>query len=359
MADMGIEFCGIRFKNPVLPAAGPPGWDGAALLRCAQGGAGGLVTKTISTRPAVVPRPHMAAPRGAFLNVELWSELSPRQWALRECAMAKSTGLPLIISLGYSAADIEELAPLFKPWADAVELSTHYTGDSPEPMVQAIRAARRGFDVPVWVKLSPFRDVQQGAAAAQQAGADGLVAINSFGPTMSLDVETAMPVLGSANGYGWMSGAAIRPLAVRCVWDIAQVTDLPIMGVGGIGRGIDAVEMIMAGASAVQVCTAAILQGSQVLGQIAGEMSRWMDAHGYADVAQMRGLAWRRRQQHLVGGQDWRPRYLAERCIGCGRCAVSCVYQAIRMDEKKAVWQLDRCHGCGLCVTRCPSGAWL
>ncbi len=357
MANLETKFCGLLFKNPVLPAAGPPGWNGKALARCAQGGAGGLVSKTISVAGARVPTPNMASLRGAFLNAELWSEMSPRQWALRECVIARATHLPFIVSLGYSAADIATLVPMFAPLADAFELSTHYIGDNVQPMVDAIRAAKSATDAPVFVKLSPFRDVQRAAQAAQQAGVDGIVAVNSFGPTMGIDIETGAPVMGSESGYGWMSGPAIRPLAVRCIFDIAQAVDLPIMGVGGVARGIDAIELFMAGANVVQICTAAILQGANIYGRVAAEIDDWLDQHNYTSIKDIHRIAIERRRTHQVRYRYVPPDLDAGKCIGCAKCAQSCVYDAITMREGKAVLSPERCTGCGLCATRCPTRA--
>ena len=129
-------------------------------------------------------------------------------------------------------------------------------------MVAAIRAAKDALDVPVFVKLSPLgREMGRAATLAQAAGADAIVAINSFGPCLSIDIETGLPRMGGADGYGWLSGPALKPLALRCVHDVARAVDIPVIGCGGVSRGTDAIEMIMAGASAVQVCTAAILRG--------------------------------------------------------------------------------------------------
>jgi dihydroorotate dehydrogenase subfamily 1 len=294
MADLSVEILGLRFANPVLPAAGPTVWDGQAMLACAAGGAGGLVSKTISTTGASVPQPCMAeVGRASLLNTELWAEYPPEQYIEHEYAIARQAGVPLIISLGYTPDQIAVLALRVRPFADALELSTHYVGDDPRPMQEAIRAAQRAVSVPVFVKVSPFRDVASGARAALAAGADGLVAVNSFGPAFGLDIETGMPVMGSKEGYGWLSGAAIKPLGLRCVYDLAQITDKPIFAVGGVAHGLDAIEYMMAGASAVQVCTAAILRGPEVHGKIAREMSDWLDKHSYTSVNQIKGLALR------------------------------------------------------------------
>jgi dihydroorotate dehydrogenase (NAD+) catalytic subunit len=351
MANLEVTLCGLRLRNPIMPAAGPPGRDGAALLACAEGGAGALVAKTISALPAEPPTPNMAEIPHGFVNTELWSELPPEQWLEREYDVARGAGLPLIISLGYTREEIGRLAPLVRPFADAVELSTHYIGDDPEPMVGAIHAARAALDVPVLVKLSPHGgDITAAARLALEAGADGIVAINSFGPVLALDIETGMPRLGGPRGYGWLSGPALKPLAVRCVRDIARAVELPVIGVGGVTRGTDAVEMLMAGASAVQVCTAAILRGPAVFGRIARELDAWLDKHGYAGVADIRArsltLAW-------PEGRLEPPVVHPEACNGCDVCETACVYGAIHVVDGRAALDGERCTRCGLCVTRC------
>ncbi len=354
MADLPVHIAGLRLAHPVIPAAGPPGRDGAAMRTCAEGGAAALVSKTVSVQPAMVPTPNMAQISGGLLNTELWSEFPVEQFIEREFPLAREAGVPLIVSLGYTAAEIAALAPRVRPFADALELSTHYIGDDPVPMVEAIRAAKDAVDVPVFVKLSPSRDMRAAASAAAEAGADGIVAINSFGPCLGVDVETGRLLMGSREGYGWLSGPALKPLALRCVFDVARTVDLPVIGVGGVSRGGDAIEFLMVGASAVGVCTAAILKGPQVFGRIAREVGEWLDAHSYASVEEVRGLAIRRWREREFRTARVPPSLDAETCTGCGLCETGCVYGAIRVVEKKAVLAPERCAGCGLCVTRCP-----
>ena len=351
MADLSTQIAGLRLSNPVMPAAGPPGRDGAALLACAAGGAGALVAKTISTRPARPPTPNMAEIPHGMVNTELWSELPPEQWLETEFAVARGAGLPLIISLGYTPEEIAELAPRVAPFADAVELSTHYIGEDPAPMTRAIQLAKEALKVPVLVKLSPHgRDMGDAARAAADAGADGIVAINSFGPVLSIDIDTAMPRLGGPNGYGWISGPALKPLAVRCVRDIARAVDLPIVGVGGVSNGRDAVEMLMAGASAVGVCTAAILRGPQIFGRIARELGEWLDEHGNKSVTEIVGLAVRKA---WPADELDPPVIVDEACNGCAICDTACAYDAIHIVDGRAALDGERCSRCGLCVTRC------
>ncbi|NLE76204.1 MAG: 4Fe-4S dicluster domain-containing protein [Chloroflexi bacterium] len=359
-----MRLCGLTLRNPVLPAAGPPVWNAAAMLACVAGGAGGIVSKTISTTAAQVPQPCMAeVSHGSMLNSELWAELPPEHYLAHEFPQARTAGVPLVVSLGYSPQEIAHLAPQVRPFADAVELSTHYIGDDPAPMVGAIRAAKAALDVPVWVKFSPFRDVRRAAQAAREAGADAIVAVNSYGPCLGINLETGQPLVGSREGYGWLSGAALKPIALRCVFDIAQTVDLPVIGVGGISSGEDAIEFFMAGASAVQVCTAAILRGPGVFGEIAAGIEAWLSHHGYSSVEEVRGLAQRRLRERPFRTQHVPPTLQVEDCIGCTRCVVSCVYGALEMTGQpktkgyKVRLHPDRCAGCGLCATRCPTQA--
>ena len=208
------------------------------------------------------------------------------------------------------------------------------------------------------MKMSPHPNIQEIAKAVEDAGADGLVMINSFGPCMAIDVESGLPLMGSKEGYGWLSGAAIKPLAVRCVYDAAKAVKIPIIGVGGITSGRDAAEMFMAGASAVQVCTAAILKGPDVYGRIVKELKEFLDSHGYADVAEIKGLTHRRMTEREAIPDDGRMcrRWIKNAAIFAGFAKqAACIRRYPRSGE--LVIDAGKCFRCGLCVTRCPKEA--
>jgi len=356
MADIGVNICGLELKNPVMTAAGPGSRNADLCIKAARGGAGCIVTKTVSSKAADVPRPCMGKVNGGFLNTELWSEMPIEEWVKNEYGEIKNEGLPMIIGMGYTKDQISEIAPMIKPYADAVEISTHYVGTDPGPIVEALKAAKKVLDVPVFMKMSPQADVVTIAKAVEKAGADGLVMINSFGPCMAIDVKTGYPIMGSKAGYGWLSGAAIRPLAVRCIFEASNAVKIPIIGVGGITNGIEAAEMIMAGASAVQLCTEAILKGPSIYGKIAAELNDFLDENGYSDISEIKGLAHKRIEERIFRVSSITPRVDNSKCIKCGTCRVSCVYEAISITDKLYI-DKNKCFGCGLCVTRCPKGA--
>ena len=356
MAKLNVEFCGMKFKNPVMPAAGPPVRDAECILKCAKGGAGGLVTKTISVVAADVPRPCMEDLKGGFLNTELWSELTPERWIQEEYSKCRDQDLPLIISMGYTAEQILELVPKVTPFADALEISTHYVGKDIQPIVDALKAAK-STGLPVFMKISPgIPDVAAYAKRLEEEGADGFVAINSVGPCLHIDIESGLPYMGSEKGYGWLSGKAIKPIALRHVYEIASAVSVPIIGVGGISTAEDAIEMMMAGASAIQMCTEPILNGPSVYGKVAQGMSEWLDKHNYNSVEEIIGLTIKKMKNRTWHTTPKFPLVTEGKCIACGICVKSCTYQAIKMEDKAKI-DNSKCFGCGLCVTRCPKHA--
>ncbi|MHA2462507.1 MAG: diguanylate cyclase [Candidatus Thorarchaeota archaeon] len=334
MANLKTEVAGLKFRNPVLTAAGPTSRDGMTLLNAAAGGVGGLVAKTVSVRPADVPKPNMAAigsgrakSRRGILNAELWSELPFERWIETEYAIALRSGLPLIASVGYTPEEVTELAPrIEKQGVNAIEFSTHYVGGH----VEIAKALKDVVSIPVFAKLSPKVDVAK-VAKSLDSHVDGFVGINTYGPCLRIDIETGKPLLGSEAGEGWMSGAALKPIALRCVADIVQSVKRPVIAVGGVTDGLDAIEFLMVGASAVQVCTAAILEGQTVYGKIANEIDNWLDSHGYDSVEDVRGKA----LKHIRKSPDfvYPPVVDMELCTLCGLCPKSCVYDAITVKK--------------------------
>jgi dihydroorotate dehydrogenase (NAD+) catalytic subunit len=341
-----------------MPAAGPTVRDGDSLVKAAEGGAGGLVAKTVSVAPARVPRPCIIKVKDSLMSAELWSDLPLEQWLKYEYPKAKRTKLPLIASIGYSAEEIQKVAPkVAAAGADALELSTHHLSN-PASVVEATKAAKEAVNIPVFVKLNPnVADLTQLAQMLEKAGADGIVAINAIGPCLAVDIENAMPMLGSPQGYGWLSGPAIKPFAVRCVADIARVVKIPIIGSGGVTTGRDVIEFIMAGASAVQISTVAIIRGHKIYGLMADEMAKFMRAKGYNTINDFKGMALPHLPEEPFRTAAKPVEVIASKCTACGLCERHCPYDAIHVIGRLAKVDPVRCYECGLCVSVCPTRA--
>ena len=363
MADIRTSICGIDFPNPIWTAAGPTAADADMLMRAAKGGAGGLVSKTISVKPAEVPIPNISSPfAGSLLNAELWSELDYHQFIEKEFPAAGKSGLPIIASVGYSPQDLAILGrALDKPGLiDAVEFSIHYVDKDVENLRQTALALKNNIHVPVLAKMSPAVQDLKLAVNALDDIVDGYVAINSLGPALDFNIETLQQELGSKDGRGWLSGHAILPIGLHFVETISSLTDKPVIGVGGIRTAKDVVKYLMVGASAVQVCSLAILKGQNVYGKLALQLSEWMDQHGYATIAELRGVYQKQKSSspHFVGqGPQLHPKITYELCTFCDLCTKSCVHNAIQFQDK--VYNLNKalCVSCGLCASICPTDA--
>jgi dihydroorotate dehydrogenase (NAD+) catalytic subunit len=293
---------GLQLKNPTILAAGVLGTTGASLCRVArEGGAGAVVTKSIGPTPKTGhPNPSMVRLDCGFLNAMGLPNPSYPGF-LQELEIAKKdSGVPVIASIfGGTAAEFTEVAEGLLPGKpDAFELNVscpHAEGygaavGSNPCLVEAITAAVKDVvnKVPVWVKLTPnVSDITCIGTAAESGGADAVVAINTL-KGMAIDIESAYPVLG--NRSGGLSGKAVKPVAVKCVYDLYTALEIPVIGVGGISSWQDAVEMMMAGASAVQVGSA-VYDRVDIFSEISTGIETFLRRKGYSNVKRLIGLS--------------------------------------------------------------------
>lgn len=289
--DISTEFAGLELDNPLMPAAGPLTGSPNTIERVVDQGVGGLVTKTVSTEAAEVPKPAMARLDSGVLNCEKWAEEPPSKWIEDYYpTIRKEFDLPTIVSLGYEPDQIRELVPEIEPFADAFELSSHYLGRDPEPIKNIAGAATELTDKPVFIKLSPHvPDLGEFASAAVEGGAAGIVAINSVGPGLEIDLEGLDSPLGSEDGYGWLSGPPIKPLGLQAVNEIYNAVDVPVIGVGGIASARDLLQFIAAGASGTQMLSTAISSGVESYSEIIESLPDEMDKLEFTDISSLVG----------------------------------------------------------------------
>ena len=288
--DLSVELAGLSLRNPLLPGSGPPGESLAKLLALEQAGIGALVTKTASVEVPDVPKPKIAVDGELFLNVELWSEVPYAKWISEILPGLEARSVPLIGSLGYTPEDVETLVPLFDPLVDGFELSTHYISTSDDLLRDTVRRAKSLTTRPIFTKLSyHLAGLAHRAGLCEEGGADGITCINSIGPAMSIDVEKRASRLGARDRQAWLSGPAIKPLAMRAVYDVARAVDVPVIACGGATTGTDVIEFLLAGAAAVQSCTALIRRGPTLVGEMLHEIEAWCRAQGVARLSDVVG----------------------------------------------------------------------
>jgi dihydroorotate dehydrogenase (NAD+) catalytic subunit len=304
MSHLAVEICGLRLKNPTILAAGILDETGASMRSIADAGAGAIVTKSIGREP----REGHGNPSVVELSFGLINAMGLPNPGIElfadEVKEAKKGGIPIIGSVFAGTEDeLAELASMMeRAGADAVELNLSCPhakgygaeiGSTPELVELICRKAKKAARIPVIAKLTPnTSSIASLAKAAEKGGADALVAINTL-KAMAISPEAGLPVL--ANKYGGLSGAAIRPVGVRCVYEIYEAVKIPIIGVGGVSSGRDALEYIMAGATAVQIGTGVWTDGPEVFGKVNRELLRFMESRGYETVRDMVGVAHRAR----------------------------------------------------------------
>ena len=285
-------------------ASGILGYSAETLETIVKGGAAAVVTKSVGLKP----RNGYANPTVFQTNCGLINAMglpnSGIDEFVKEIRSAKNVlNVPLIVSVyGFSAeeyATVAEKASI--AGADAVELNVSCPhvretgseiGQNPEVLAEVVRKVKAVVSKPVFVKLSPnVACVADVAETAVKAGADVLVVMNTV-KAMAIDSETAMPVL--SNKFGGLSGAAVKPIAVRHVYDVYEKVKVPIVGCGGITSWRDAVEFLLAGASAVQIGTAVATEGSQVFKAVAEGIDAYLNRKRFRSVKEIVGLSHRK-----------------------------------------------------------------
>lgn len=386
MADLSIDFAGIRFPNPFMLASAPPARTAEMIKRAFAAGWGGAVTKTIALEPArdLQPRLHPLRFHNRNVgmeNVELISQMSLDEW-LRELAAIKAAypDHPLWASI----MD----APVKKNWqrlaeavqetgVDALELNVScphgmpskgmgaFIGQNAQLTGQIVAWVKAVARVPVVVKLTPnVTDIAFVAQAAKENGADALCAINTVSGLIGVDLNTLAPLpsVGGVSAYGGYSGPAIKPIALRCVSQIAKTTGLPVSGLGGLSAWEDAVEFLAVGASTLQVGTAVMWHGYDLIERLTQGLSRYLDEKGFLNLKPLIGAALPKIVEFPEMPLAARVRAsVDETCNGCLLCVTACAdsgFQAIAGTRGEIV-AIDgnKCDGCGLCAMVCPVGS--
>jgi dihydropyrimidine dehydrogenase (NAD+) subunit PreA len=393
MANLAVNFAGIKSPNPFWLASAPPTDKAYNVNRAFEAGWGGVVWKTLGEAgPPVV---NVNGPRyGALLtpdrrmmgfnNIELITDRD-LEINLKEIAQVKRNWADraMVVSLMVPCEEKAWKAILPRvedTGADGIELNFGCphgmsergmgaaVGQVPEYIEMVTAWCKQHSKLPVIVKLTPnITDIRPPARAAKNGGADAVSLINTINSIMGVDPATLTmsPSTGGKGSHGGYCGPAVKPISLNMVAEIARDSDtkgIPISGIGGIGTWRDALDYIALGASNVQVCTAAMVYGFKIVQEMTDGLSNYMDEMGFRSVQDIVGKA-------LPSVSPWQYLNLntiskavinQDTCIQCGRCHIACEdtsHQAIMSTKNgKRYFEVmeDECVGCNLCVTVCP-----
>ncbi|NMA58088.1 NAD-dependent dihydropyrimidine dehydrogenase subunit PreA [Clostridium cochlearium] len=385
--DLSIEFCGIKCENPFFLSSSPVGHNYEMCSKALETGWGGIVFKTIGfyLPEEVSPRfdnlRKESTPFLGFKNMEQIAEY-PLEYNLEQIRKIKEKYPQKVLVasiMGENEREWTELAKMVtEAGADIIECNFSCpqmasdtmgsdVGQSPELVKKYSQATRKGSKLPILAKMTPnIGHMEIPAIASVQGGATGIAAINTIKciTGINLDNQISLPIVNGKSSISGYSGKAIKPIALRFIAQMKQnevLKNVPISGIGGIETWEDALEFIMLGARNIQVTTAVMQYGYRIVEDMISGISYYMTEKGFNNLEQIVGIA----LDNLISAEDLDRGYIIypkideEKCIGCGRCYISCYdggHQAIEWDseERKVEVNKGKCVGCHLCSNVCP-----
>lgn len=387
--DLSIEFLGVHFENPFCLSSSPVGNCYDMCKKAYDEGWGGVVFKTIGPKHYIIDE---VSPRFdkldkedttfvGFKNMEQIAEHSLEE-NLRDLKRLK-TEYPskvLIASImGSNEEDWVELARLVtEAGADMIEMNlscpqmtSHAMGSdvgtNPELCNLYCKAVKRGSSLPMMAKMTPnITDMVPVAIACLEGGADGIAAINTIKSICNIDLDkkVGLPIVNGKSSISGYSGKAVKPVALRFIQQLKQdkrLSNLEISGIGGIETWQDAAEFILVGASTLQVTTAIMEYGYRIVEDMKNGLMHYMEEQHVDHLKDLVGLA----NKNIIPAEELDRDYIVypaideDKCVGCGRCVISCydgAHQAMEWNEKtrKPHCNTDKCVGCLLCGHVCP-----
>ena len=384
------DLCGIPMENPFLLSSSVVASTYDMCARAFEAGWAGVCFKTICSLDIREASPRFSAIKGSdggiigFKNIEQLSDhsVAENMEIFRRLKEKYPRKVILASIMGKDEAEWSELARECEAnGADAVELNFSCPnmtedglgsdiGQIPELVEKYTAAAKRGCGIPVIAKLTPNVDrMGPAAAAAIRGGADGIAAINTIKSIVGVNIHTYVtaPAVHGQSAVGGYSGNAVKPIALRFIAEIGQEAAMRgkhISGMGGIETWRDALEFLLLGAGSIQITTAVMQYGYRIIDELKTGLNLYLKEKGFTSVRDVIGLGLDTvsgTTDGLERGTVIYPQFEAEKCIGCGRCSISCMdggHQAIRMDEgRRPKLNGAKCVGCHLCVLVCPQGA--
>lgn len=299
LVDLSTSIQSLTLPNPTMLASGIMDEDAGSMKRVFDSGAGAVVTKSIGLQARQGhPNPTFVELDYGILNAMGLPNPGIDAYIEELNEMKSYNGIVIGSIFGSTELEFIKIAKKMSAYVKGLELNFSCPhakgygleiGQNSDFVSEITKAVTKSVSIPVFVKLSAqVNDIISIGKVAEEAGADGIVAINTL-KAMSINLEVQKPVLGNLSG-GY-SGRAIKPIGIKAVYDLFDNLSIPIIGVGGITNGYDALEYIMAGATSVQIGTAVYSRGIDVFKQICDEITRWMQDHNFDAINELIGVA--------------------------------------------------------------------
>ena len=384
------KLCGIELENPFLLSSSVVASTYDMCARAFEAGWAGAAFKTICSFEIHEASPRFSSITGdngsiiGFKNIEQLSDhsVAENMEIFRRLKEKYPNKFILASIMGQNDKEWEDLARACEEnGADAIELNFSCPnmadgglgsdiGQVPELVERFTAAARRGTSIPILAKLTPnVAAMSPAAEAAKRGGADGIAAINTIKSIIGVNPHTyvSAPAVHGMSAVGGYSGNAVKPIALRFIAELGQnpqLSGMHISAMGGIETWRDALEFILLGAGSVQITTAVMQYGYRIIDDLKAGLNLYLAEKGFESVEAARGLA----LDSVSASTDVLerdsivfPKFHRDKCIGCGRCEISCAdggHKAIRLGaDRRPILDGKKCVGCHLCVLVCPERA--
>ena len=387
--DISTNICGVKLENPFILSSSIIGSRYEMIKRAFKQGWAGVAIKTISMMPIDESSPRFSVLKdwdGTFLgfkNIEQLSEYSIED-NMKMIKRLKREFPKKVIIASIMGRDEEEWAYLTKEvtkaGADVIELNFSCpnmkhkgtgsdVGQNPNLVEKFTKVVRDNTKLPILAKMTPnITDMKVPALAAKKGGANGIAAINTIKSITDVDIDSLIPEpqVNGKSSLGGYSGRAVKPIALRYIGEMTTCKELSLLdysGIGGIYTWKDAVEFMLLGCNNVQLTTGVMEYGYRIVDDLILGLKIYMLEKGYKKISDFVGIS----KCNLINNEELDkdtielPRINYDKCVGCGRCYISCKdggHHAIKFDEKrKPMIDVSKCVGCQLCKLVCPQSA--
>lgn len=388
MSTLETSVLGIKFENPFVLASAPPTALVESIDKAFELGWGGAVIKTITPDDLEMVE---ASPRYAtmkskgkvigFQNIELLSHKTVQYWCDGIRFLKKKHPSKVIIASIMAPVDRKEWQNLVNVLnetpIDAYELNFSCPHGMPERNIGMAIGTSAEISIlitswvksvakkPVFVKLTPnVTDITWISNAVQKAGCDGFAAINTVQGFMGINIDTLEPNLciDGYSTYGGCSGEIVKPIGLKCISQIRKISDLPILGMGGISTWEDAVQYIAVGSDIVQICTEVMINGYGIINNLKSGLLKYLEDKGMDSIADLKNIAVSKIISHESLNKKYHlyPSIDDEKCVKCGKCVNICSeseHHALNKNDNCIDVDKDLCEGCSLCSHICPTNA--